>query len=93
MLEWLSPLGYTYRDEPASRAFFRQTHGLHGARHERTTHDSERRRVAREARREAQRADERRDESCAREDGVRATIVWRGSPSRPPMSTRVRVES
>ncbi|MGO1797604.1 MAG: DUF222 domain-containing protein [Microbacterium gubbeenense] len=90
VLEWLSPLGYTYRDEPASRAFFRQTHGLHGARHERTTHDSERRRVAREARREAQRASERRDESCAREDESRNDRVARFTQPPPDVDTGPR---
>lgn len=72
VLEWLSPLGYTYRDEPASRIFFRETPGANGARHERETRESDRRRAAREARRTAQRALERREEAFASADERRA---------------------
>jgi len=86
VLEWLSPLGYSYRDEPASRAFFRDTPGITGARHKRKTHASNRRRAAdeedarraaRKVRRDAQRASERCEESCASADERRADRLAR----------------
>ena len=83
VLEWLSPLGYSYRDEPASRVYFRETPGTNGARHERETHESERRREAREVRRAAQRSLERREESAASADERRADQLG-AIMQRPP---------
>lgn len=82
VIEWLSPLGYTYRDEPASRAFFRDTVGMNGARHDRETGEPERRRTERERHRASERARERREQAVMREDDARADRL--AASSQPP---------
>lgn len=84
LIEWFSPLGYTYRDEPRSCAFFRDTVARESGRSERLSGGENARRAHRERRRERQRADERRAEERSLADEQRADRLAEVS-SPPPL--------